>query len=125
MTVALWCVLIAAVLPYFAIAPAKMTRAYNNSDPRNPDFYRSGFRARAHAAHLNGFEAFPLFAVAVLVAQAEDAPQLWVDRLAMLYVAARLAYMGAAFAGLALVRSLVWFAALLAALAIFVLPALT
>lgn len=122
MALALWCVLVAAILPAATIGPAKLGGGYDNSDPRNPEFYRTGFRARAHAAHLNGFEAFPLFAVAVLVAQTQGGPQVWVDRLALVFVAARLAYVGCAYAGLATGRTFAWFIAYLAAIAIFVSP---
>ena len=126
MSLALWCVLAAAILPLATIGFAKFAAGagYDNSDPRNPEFYASGFRRRAHAAHLNGFEAFPLFAVAVLAAQMQAAPQTWIDRLALVFIAARLAYIGCAFAGLANGRSLAWFIGFGAAVAIFVLPAI-
>ena len=40
---------------------------------------------------LNGFEAFPLFAAAVIVAQILQAPQARIDILALVFVAARVA----------------------------------
>lgn len=122
MILAFWCVLIVGLLPYFTAAPAKATKTYDNAAPRDWAARQTGFRARAMAAHANGFEAFPLFAVAVLVAFANGAPHDAIDSLAVIYVVLRLLYVACYYAGWALVRSIVWIAALGVAVAIFCLP---
>lgn len=121
MTTALWCVLIAGLLPYAATLTAKIGGAkFDNANPRDWLASQSGFRRRANAAQLNGFEAFPLFAVAVVVAQMLGAPQGRVDVLAIGFVAARVAYLGFYLADRATLRSAAWFVGLACAVAIFV-----
>ncbi|WP_430514088.1 MAPEG family protein [Pannonibacter phragmitetus] len=73
MPIAFWCVLAAAFLPILSVVPAKLTKDFSNARPRDPAFWAEGFRARAQGAQANGFEAFPLFAVAVLVAYQQGA----------------------------------------------------
>ena len=88
MTTALWCVLIAGLLPYGATLTAKIGGAkFDNANPRDWLGGQSGFRRRANAAQLNSFEAFPLFAAAVIVAQMLGARQGRVDMLALVFVA--------------------------------------
>lgn len=118
-TTAHWCVLIAGLLPYAATITAKAGARFDNRHPRDWLARQTGWRARAHAAQLNGFEAFPLFAAAVLVAQQVGAPQARVDALAIAFVAARLAYLGAYLADVAWLRSVVWLVGIGCAVAIF------
>src|SRR4030095_8460516 len=121
MTTALWCVLIAGLMPYAATMTAKIGgTGFDNASPRDWLSQQSGFRRRANAAQMNCFEAFPLFAVAVIVAQMQGAPQARVDLLAVVFIAARLAYLGLYLADLASLRSLAWLAGVAAAVAIFV-----
>ncbi len=120
MTTALWCVLAAGLLPYVATVSAKVGKRFDNHLPRAWLAAQSGWRARANAAQMNSFEAFPLFAVAVLVAHHTGAPQPRVDTLALVFVAARIAYIVTYVADLALLRSIVWFAGIASAVAIFV-----
>jgi len=113
--------LIAGLLPYAATLTAKIGGAkFDNANPRDWLGGQSGFRRRANAAQLNSFEAFPLFAAAVIVAQMLGAPQARIDLLAMVFVAARIAYLGFYLADLATLRSLAWFVAIASAVAIFV-----
>jgi uncharacterized MAPEG superfamily protein len=119
MTTAFWCVLVAGLLPYLATVIAKGGARFDNRLPRAWLAAQSGWRARANAAQLNSFEAFPLFAAAVLVASARHAPQARLDLLALVFIVARLAYVLAYVADLALIRSLVWFAGFGSAVAIF------
>ena len=119
MTTALWCVLVAGLLPYAATLTAKGGARFDNRNPRAWLALQTGWRARAHAAQLNGFEAFPLFAVAVLVAHQLHAPQGRVDALAVLFVAARVAYFFTYIADLHVLRSIVWFVGIASAVAIF------
>jgi uncharacterized MAPEG superfamily protein len=120
MTTALWCVLVAGLLPYAATLAAKGGRRFDNREPRAWLAAQTGWRARANAAQLNGFEAFPLFAVAVLVAHAARAPQARVDLLALVFVAARIGYLVAYIADRDWLRSMLWFVGIASAVAIFV-----
>ena len=120
MTTELWCVLVAGLLPYAATLTAKGGARFDNRNPRAWLALQTGWRARAHAAQLNSFEAFPLFAVAVLVAQHLHAPQARVDLLALVFVAARVAYLVTYLADLHVLRSVVWFVGIASAVAIFV-----
>jgi uncharacterized MAPEG superfamily protein len=123
MTIALWCVLAAALLPIMTAGIAKAAGgSYNNGDPRGRAVTYAGLAKRAHAAHLNGFEAFPLFAVAVLVAEMKGGPRGMVDGLALLFIAARLAYVGCYLLDQATLRSTVWTIGLVSAIAVFVSP---
>jgi uncharacterized MAPEG superfamily protein len=113
--------LIAGLLPYAATLTAKIGGTkFDNANPRDWLGNQSGFRRRANAAQLNSFEAFPLFAAAVIVAQMSGAPQPRVDLLAMVFVAARIAYLGFYLADRATLRSLAWFVGIASAVAIFV-----
>ena len=119
MPIAIWCILIAAVLPVLSVFPAKLSREYNNANPRNPDYWRDGFRARAKAAQNNGFEAFPFFAVSVFVAMSQGADRYWIDQLAVLFVLLRLIYVFCYWTDRASPRSLAWAAGWLTTIALF------
>lgn len=120
MTTAFWCVLIAGLLPYAATLTAKAgAPRFDNANPRDWLANQSGYRRRANAAQLNGFEAFPLFAAAVIIAHLKGAPQPRVDMLAMVFVAARIAHLGLYLADRSTLRSLAWFAGIGSAVAIF------
>lgn len=121
MTIAYWCVLVAAVLPWIAIGIAKAGgERYNNRSPRAWLDKQQGFRARAAAAQANSFEAFPFFAAAVIVAHLTQAPQARIDLLAAAFVVVRIVYLVCYLADWHWARSLVWFAGLIACIAIFV-----
>lgn len=120
MTTAFWCVLIAGLLPYVATVTAKAGARFDNRNPRDWLAKQEGYRRRANAAQANSFEAFPLFAAAVIVAHLTQAPQDRVDMLAMAFVAARVLYLIFYLADWAALRSLVWFAGIATAVAIFV-----
>lgn len=124
MTIAFWCVLIAALLPYVAAVAAKAgAKGFDNNEPRAWLANQQGFRARANAAQQNGFEAFAFFAAAVLVAHVSRGPQAQVDTLAMVFIAARVAYLGFYLAGLGSLRSLVWLVGFAATVWIFLTAA--
>ena len=124
MTIALWCVLIAGLLPYAAAIIAKVGGGrFDNNNPRPWLARQEGFRARANAAQANGFETFPLFAAAVIIAHMLRGPQALVDTLAMVFVAARLVYLGFYLAGIGALRSLTWAVGMAAVIAIFIAAA--
>jgi uncharacterized MAPEG superfamily protein len=121
MTIAYWCVLIAAVIPLISIGIAKAGgERYNNRHPRVWLDKQQGYRARAAAAEANSFEAFPFFAAAVIVAHLTNAPQARIDLLAVLFVIARISYVVCYLTDWHWARSAVWFAGYAACVAIFV-----
>lgn len=120
MTIAAWCILIAGLLPYTATLIAKLSgQRYNNRDPRGWLQRQQGLSLRANNAQLNSFEAFPLFAAGVLLAQWMQAPQARVDALALIFVAARIAYLICYLADWHWARSLVWLVGIGAAVGLF------
>ena len=94
MTVAEWMIFAAVILYLLTIAPVKALgyRTFDNSNPRDPAFYKPGPAARALGAHMNGIETLPFFAVAVLLAEFRQQPQHWIDMLAVTFVAIRILY---------------------------------
>ncbi len=119
MTIALWCVLAVALMPVLGAGIAKWGTTLDNNNPRDWAASLQGYRRRAFAAHSNGHEFFPVFAVAVLAAQISGGAQRPVDLLAVGVVLARAAYMGCYIADLATARSLVWTLGMALTLAIF------
>lgn len=109
MTLATTCIAIAACLPIVCAGIAKWgLRGYDNHDPRSWAQGLTGRRKRADAAQANSWEAFPVFAAGVLVAQQAGAPQGTVDVIAAAFIAARIAYIGLYVADRAALRSVVW-----------------
>jgi uncharacterized MAPEG superfamily protein len=125
MTIAYWCVLTAGLLPYLAISIAKWDRTYlrGNAAPREWEAKLQGKQSRAHAAHLNSFETFPLFAAGVIIAAACKAPQASVDGIAIGFIIARLAYIACYVGNLATLRSLVWTVGMSLSVALFIVAA--
>jgi len=120
MTVAYWCVLIAAVIPLVAIGIAKAGgERYNNRHPRVWLDKQQGYRARAAAAESNSFEAFPFFAAAVIIAHLTSAPQGRLDLLAIVFVVARMVYVVCYLVDWHWARSLVWTIGFVACVVIF------
>ena len=124
MSIAYWCMLAAAALPYLTVAVAKGRSTYNNRDPRAPGTYQ-GLAYRAHSAHQNGLEAFPFFAVAVLVASggAAHAVVQPLNALALAWIALRLIYIAAYLLDRPSLRSLAWIAGWVLTITIFTMPA--
>ncbi|MBA6114223.1 MAPEG family protein [Pseudomonas putida] len=125
MTVALWCILIALVLPPLCALIAKVSSGRfglkDNHDPRAFLDTLSGLPRRAHAAQQNSYEAFPAFAAAVLVADiVGNAEQVTQDVLGVLYITSRLLYIICYLADWAALRSVVWFAGLALIVSFFV-----
>lgn len=118
----IWCILIAAFLPLLAVVPAKLNREFDNANPRDPEYWREGFRARARGAHSNSFEAFPFFAIAVIVGLGQGGDPDWIDQLAVLFIGLRLIYIGCYWADRATPRSVAWTAAILTVVGIFTSP---
>lgn len=111
MTVAFWCVLAAAVLPYLGAMIAKgggrMPMGANHN-PREWLDQLQGWPKRAHWFQQNSFEAFPAFAAAVIIAQLAHGPQGKIDVLALSFIGSRLLYLLFYLADIAAARSVVW-----------------
>ena len=125
MTVALWCILMALLLNPLCALIAKVASGRfglkDNHDPRAFLDTLSGLPRRAHAAQQNGYEAFPAFAAAVLVADiVGNAEQVTQDVLGVMYITSRLLYIICYLADWAALRSLVWFAGLAIIVSFFV-----
>lgn len=123
MTLAYWCVLAAGLLPFVAITFAKWDKTYlrGNVAPRDWEAKLHGMQARAHAAHLNSFEAFPLFAAGVIIASLCRVPQATIDGIAIAFVVTRLVYIACYLGNLATLRSLVWMVGIGLTVALFVI----
>jgi uncharacterized MAPEG superfamily protein len=122
MVISYACVLIAGVMPVVCAGIAKAgAKSYNNHDPRAWMAQQSGFRARANAAQANCFEAFPFFAVGVVLALLTGVDPTVVDLLAVLFVAARVAYVACYVADKALFRSLFWLVGYICVITLFIL----
>lgn len=120
MRIALACVLIAGLMPYAWTAVAKtLGGRYDNRDVRHWQDGLTGRAWRAHAAHLNSLEAFPLFGIAVLAAVWRGAPAGTVDGLAMAFIGVRLAYGLAYLFDTPTLRSILWLSGMASTVAIF------
>ncbi|MBK6599508.1 MAG: MAPEG family protein [Proteobacteria bacterium] len=120
MTVALWCLFVACLLPVVCAGVAKS--GFENFDNRRPRDWlakQQGWRARAHAAQQNSWEALLVFAAGVLSAHLAQAPQDWVNLVALVFVAARLLYIALYVTDRSTARSLVWAVGFLASLSLF------
>ena len=126
MTVAEWCVFATLMLYLLSIAPVKWIRfrRFDNSRPRDPAFYQDPIAARALGAHQNGIEAFPFFAVAVLLAEFRIGPQRLIDELAVLFVIVRIAYVLTYLGDRPTLRSILWSIGFAINLGIFFMPVL-
>jgi uncharacterized MAPEG superfamily protein len=124
MTVAEWCIFATVVLYLLTIAPIKWIgfRHYDNARPRDPGFYQDAIRSRALGAHQNGIEAFPFFAIAVLLAEFRAAPQNLINEMAVLFLIVRIAYVFTYLGNRPSLRSILWFLGFAINTAIFFLP---
>ncbi len=123
MSIALWCVLAAALLPYLFTVLAKTSRGYDNHQPRAYLEATTGWRKRAHWVQLNSYEAFAPFAAAVIVNRVVLGPNAMADTIALTFIALRIIYGLLYLADLAVLRSIAWFAACACSIALFVLAA--
>ncbi len=104
MTIPLWCLLVAVLLPYiwFAVAaPARVKQlgpAFDPHAPRAQDPELRGRAARAQGAHSNSLEALAYFAPAVLVAHVTHADPQWSAHLAVSFIVLRVLH-GVAYIG--------------------------
>ncbi|MDH5276256.1 MAG: MAPEG family protein [Gammaproteobacteria bacterium] len=124
MTVAYWCVLVAALMPIVWAGAAKSgIKGFDNARPRELLGSLSGWPARANFAQQNSYEAFPPFAAGVIIAHLCDTPQATIDALALTFTIARVAYGLFYIADRSTLRSLVWLLAFGSTVALFVTSA--
>jgi uncharacterized MAPEG superfamily protein len=128
MTIAYWCILIAAALPYVWIGISKSAatgEAYDNRDPRGWVARQAHSRVqRGSAAHLNAFEAFAPFAAAVLMAQAAGVDPQRIAITAVSFIVFRVLHGVCYIAGKHLLRSLWWVLGIACVLTLMVQAAL-
>ena len=121
MTLAYWCVLIAAIMPYVFAGISKVGLAtFDNRKPR--DFLETldGYRRRAHWAQLNSHEAFAPFAAAVIIAHLAGAAQDTINLLAGLFILARVLFGYCYITDRSTARSLAWLLGLGCVIGLFV-----
>jgi uncharacterized MAPEG superfamily protein len=123
MTIAEWCLLGAVILYLVSLAPAKALapREFDNARPRDPRFYADPLRGRMLGAHINGIETFPFFAASVLLAEFRNAPQDWIDGLAVAFLVTRILFVIAYVVDRSTLRTMLWNAAFAFNLGIFFL----
>lgn len=121
MTIAYWCVLLAALLPIVWAACAKMGgEGFDNSRPRAYFRNLTGWPLRAHWAQENSYEAFPPFAAGVVIAHLVNGPSTLINALALLFLAARILHGIFYITDQAMLRSLAWLAGFGSVIALFV-----
>ena len=104
-------ILIAGLLPLICAAISKWgDKSYDNHNPRAWLANQEGFRARANAAQQNCLEAFPLFAIGVILASLGGADGNLMESLSWIYIAVRVAFIACYLLDNAALRSLFWVA---------------
>lgn len=123
MTLAYWCVLIAALIPLGAAAYAKKAGGFRGQDNRHPREFLAhlqGAAARAHAAQQNSYEIFAPFAAAVIIATVSgNAAQGTINFWAVLFILSRLVYLWCYIKDHPTLRSTVWGLGLVCVIALF------
>ena len=124
MTVAEWCILVAALLPILCAGIAKWgASGMDNAAPRVWIDSQTGWRRRADWAQRNHHEALAPFAAAVVVAALAHAPQRVADLFAVAFVLIRIAYTAAYLANRPTLRSTLWTCGFACVIGLFVIAA--
>ena len=101
--------LIAGLMPVICAGIAKWGRKdYDNHNPRAWYASLDGLAARANAAQQNCLEAFPFFAVGVLVAALSGADGDSLETVPWMFIVARVAYVACYLNDKASWRSIFW-----------------
>lgn len=113
MTIPFYCVIVAFLLIMItkaplAVAQGRQKGGYDNQNPRDQQAALTGWGRRAAGAHNNTIEAFPGFAVGVIIAHVVGADPTWSARLAITFIVARLIYPVLYIANVDKLRSTVW-----------------
>ncbi|MBH03296.1 MAG: hypothetical protein CMP08_04115 [Xanthomonadales bacterium] len=128
MILAYWCVLLTAFMPVMWVGVAKFMGPKKmglkgNHNPREWLEQQTGAQKRAYWAQLNSFEAFPPFAAGVIIAVIAGGAVATINTLAIAFLVLRLIYGLCYIADLASLRSLVWFAATICTVGLFIVAA--
>lgn len=116
--------LFAGAMPWICAGIAKGgQKNYDNHNPREWLAKQTGYRARANAAQANCFEAFPMYAVGVLLAMLSDIEADQLEMWAGLFIAARVAYVAFYVMDKDKLRSLAWLVGVISTVALYVLSA--
>lgn len=130
MSIVIICILVAATLPYAFLAvsawPSQTEQArwgigYDHGAPRDSAAHLQGFRKRAYAAQLNGYEAFPPFAAAILCAHLTGVSDSQLTVLGVAFLALRVLHGVLYIMDRSILRSVVWFLATAVVVTLFVL----
>ena len=121
MPTAYWCVLAVVLIPYFLSVAARsaVSRSTYVQNPRGYSESLSGWRRRAHLAHLNAFEATPTLLAGILVAELSHAPRMHIDALSIAFVLFRLAHAALYIADKPMLRSYAWKLGIVCVIAMF------
>lgn len=97
MNIPFLCVFLAFVMNYLtkipvAMAMAKQPSGYDNHQPREQQAKLTGWGKRALGAHLNSFEIFPAFAIAVIMAHISGVDENKLALLSVTYILSRICY---------------------------------
>lgn len=128
MTIAFWCLMVAAILPltvswvsgYFR---HKQFGKVDNKLPRAQNSQLTGAGERAVAAQQNSWEALAVFSAAVMVSHLGGADPERAGMAAMLFIAARLVYIVCYLADKDALRSLSFIAGFGCCIWLFLMPA--
>ena len=122
MTVAIWCVLVAALLPYVPFA--LVSRQVDQRAPRIAALKLEGLEGDTfEPVQYAALEAFPFFAAAVIVSQVVEGASATVAWLAVAFLVARIGHNGFYLADRPPLRSACFTLGLLLTAAIFIHPA--
>ena len=108
-------------MPLFLAGYAKFSsKGYDNSSPREFLDKLQGRAKRAHYAQLNSFEAFPVFASAVIIAHLAGVTQSHITILAIIFIISRILYGVCYILDKHNLRSTVWFGGFFCVLGLFI-----
>ena len=122
MTIAYFCVLLAALIPIVLVGYAKFSsKGYDNRSPREFLEKLQGKAKRANYAQMNSYEVFPPFAAGIIIAHNAGAAQFQIDTLAVLFVGARILFGISYVIYKPVMRSICWACGLICTIGLFVI----
>lgn len=111
MSIALWVLLASLLMPLVCAGISKFgggSDRYDNAKPREWLARRTGYQARANAAQANSWEALIGYVAGLSAAFMGGVDGAVVGQIALIFIAARVAYLACYVADLATLRSLTW-----------------
>ena len=121
MAISYCCILLAAMMPLILAGYAKFSsKGYDNSSPREFLSKLEGRAKRANFAQLNSFEAFPVFAVSIIIAHLAGVAQSLITIIAVFYIIFRILYAVCYILDNHALRSTVWFLAFACVIILFI-----